>query len=57
MFKHYFALIDGVAIYPIISMILFLTFFVSLLIWVFSLSKKYVHKMENMPLELDSDET
>jgi len=53
MFKHYFELIKDVEIYPIISLIIFVAFFVGLTIWVISTKKTYVDKMKNMPLEED----
>lgn len=51
MFKHYLARVQDVEIYPIISIIIFFTFFVGLLWWVFRSDKKYINKMSNLPLE------
>jgi len=53
MFKHYFEQIEGIEIYPIISLIIFLTFFIGLLIWVFKVDKKYIKKMKELPLDGD----
>lgn len=47
--------IAGIEIYPLISLGIFFVFFVSLLIFVVKLSKKYVNVMESLPLENDSD--
>ena len=47
--------IAGIEIYPLISLGIFFAFFVSLLIFVVKLSKKYVNVMESLPLENDSD--
>ena len=55
MFKHYFERIQDVEIYPIISLVIFLGFFISLLIWVTNANKKYIHKMKNLPLDLDPE--
>jgi hypothetical protein len=55
MFKHYFELIDNVAIYPIISLIIFLVFFASLMVWVFSLKRSFIKEMKDMPLDLDKE--
>lgn len=55
MFKHYFELIEGVAIYPIISLTLFFLVFTSMLVWASRISKKYVENMSQMPLESDED--
>ena len=47
--------IAGIEIYPLISLGIFFLFFVSLLVFVVKLSKKYVNVMESLPLENDSD--
>lgn len=52
MFKHYFERIaDQVAIYPIISLSIFVAFFVGLLFWVFTADKNYISQQSNLPLE------
>jgi hypothetical protein len=51
MFKHYFELIDGVANYPIFSLLVFFVFFVALGIWVFTMKKEVVEKIRRIPLE------
>jgi Ca2+/Na+ antiporter len=43
--------IDGVSVYPIISLIVFVLFFAIILIWMFKVDKNYIKKMENLPLE------
>ncbi|MDX2302926.1 MAG: cytochrome C oxidase Cbb3 [Microscillaceae bacterium] len=55
MFKHYFERIQDVEIYPIISLVIFFGFFISLLIWVSVANKKYIHTMKNLPLDLDTE--
>ncbi len=50
-FSRYFEGIENIEIWPIISLIIFTIFFVVLLYGVFKMDKKYVQKMENMPLE------
>ncbi len=50
-FSRYFEGIENIEIWPIISLIIFIIFFVVLLYGVFKMDKKYVQKMENMPLE------
>ncbi len=42
--------IDGVTIYPIISLIIFFIFFMILFWWVFTSSKSYVKTMSEIPL-------
>lgn len=56
MFKHYFELIKDVEIYPIISLTIFFSFFISLLIWAMKVNKNYIDKMKNLPLEKDHQE-
>lgn len=49
--KHNMETISGVAIYPILSLLIFFLFFVSLGIWVFSYRKEKLHELSNIPLE------
>lgn len=51
MFKHYFEQVNNVEIWPIISLIIFITFFIGLLIWVVKVDKKYINDMSNLPME------
>jgi cbb3-type cytochrome oxidase subunit 3 len=51
---HYLESIEGVAIFPIIGIIIFFSFFVGLLWWVFKLDKRFVKDMSDAPL-LDDD--
>lgn len=51
MFKHYFEKIDGINIYPIISLLIFFIFFVLLFVWVLKADKKYINKMKDLPLD------
>ncbi len=50
MFKNYLAGIEGVSVFPIISLIIFFSFFVMLGFFVFKADKKYIKHMENLPL-------
>ena len=45
--------IDGVEIYPIISLLIFFVFFAALFWWVITAKKDYIHKVSNIPLDLD----
>ncbi|MBT8263532.1 MAG: CcoQ/FixQ family Cbb3-type cytochrome c oxidase assembly chaperone [Bacteroidia bacterium] len=49
--------IDGVAIYPIISLLIFFVFFLLLFWWVFTAKKKYIEEVSNIPLEEDNTNT
>ena len=51
MHKELLQSIEGVSIYPIISLIVFVVFFAVILIWMFKVDKKYIKKMENLPFE------
>ena len=48
--KPYLESIDGVEIYPIISILIFFTIFLIIGIRVFRMDKKLVQKMRNIPL-------
>ena len=51
MISKYLSSIDGVEIFPIIVLLLFFSIFMGLIIWIIRIDKKYVTKMENMPLD------
>ncbi len=51
MFKEVLESIEGIGIYPIISMIVFLIFFTAIIIWYFKADRKYLNKMKNLPLD------
>lgn len=53
MFKHYFEQIQGVEIWPIISLSIFFIFFTLLLIWVLRANKNWIHKMSQLPISED----
>lgn len=46
--------IDGVAIYPILSFIIFFTFFLLVTYFVIRKDKKYITEVSNLPLEGDN---
>ena len=47
--------IDGVAIYPIISLLIFFIFFVGLFFWVITMKKSHIQEISNLPLENDQN--
>ncbi len=53
MFKEVLQSIEGIGIYPIISMVVFVIFFVAVIIWYFKADKIYLNKMKNLPLDND----
>ena len=49
--KNHMETIDGVANYPMISLMIFFVFFVLLFWWVFTASKEHVKEMGELPLD------
>jgi cytochrome c oxidase cbb3-type subunit 4 len=47
--------IDGVEVYPIVSLLVFFIFFVVLGFYVFKMSKKHVSEMKQVPLDDSND--
>lgn len=47
--------IDGVEVYPIVSLLVFFIFFVVLGWYVFTMNKKHIEKMKQVPLEKDHE--
>lgn len=45
--------IDGIEIYPLISLVIFVTFFIGLGWYVFKMKKSDIKEMSNIPLEDD----
>ena len=48
--KHNMETIEGVAIYPILSLLIFFFFFVGLGMWVFSYKKEKINELSQIPL-------
>jgi cytochrome c oxidase cbb3-type subunit IV len=55
MYKEILRSIENIEIYPIISLLIFVTFFVGMFIWVVRVPKSYVNYMESLPM--DENET
>ncbi|SHJ66880.1 cytochrome C oxidase subunit IV [Pseudozobellia thermophila] len=49
--KSHMESIDGVATYPMLSLLIFFVFFILLFWWVFTASKKHVQEMSELPLD------
>jgi len=49
--KDHMASIDGIEIYPIMSLSIFFVFFVALFWWVFTAKKEYIKEVSEFPLE------
>lgn len=52
--SHYLQSIDGISIYPIISLIIFLGLFIGISIWALNIDKKDIQSMSHMPLDDDN---
>ncbi|MEL0651288.1 MULTISPECIES: CcoQ/FixQ family Cbb3-type cytochrome c oxidase assembly chaperone [unclassified Algibacter] len=55
--KYHMESIDGIEIYPIMSLVIFFTFFVLLFWWVITAKKDYIQNVSNLPLETQNDDT
>lgn len=51
MFSEYLEKIENIGIYPAIALVIFFVLFIILVIWVFRMDKRYIHKMKNLPLD------
>ena len=56
MYKNVLQTIDNIAIWPVISFVIFFLFFLCLLWWVFTTDKKFIQQMKSMPLDGIADE-
>ena len=50
-FSTYLEKISGVSIYPLISLSLFVVFFLAVIYWMYRLDSKEIEYIENLPLE------
>ena len=55
MFSQNLSSIDGVSIFPIISLVLFFVIFSGILFWVLKKDKSYMEKLANIPLQENND--
>lgn len=55
MFSQNLSSIDGVSIFPIISLVLFFVMFSGVLFWVLKKDKSYMEKLANIPLQENND--
>jgi cytochrome c oxidase cbb3-type subunit IV len=53
MFRNIFSHIQGIEIYPILTLLFFFAFFTSMLFMVIKLDRKFVSYMGSLPLEND----
>lgn len=55
MYKEILRNIDNIAIWPVISFVIFFTFFIMLLWYVFTADKNFINEMSEKPLHDGSD--
>lgn len=55
MFQNILTHIESISVYPIVSLAIFLSFFVGVLFWAFGMKKEYIREMEQMPLLHDDE--
>jgi len=55
MYKNVLQAIDNIAIWPVVSFVIFFIFFIVLLWWVFSTDKRFIDKMKSLPLDNNQD--
>ena len=53
MFKEVLQSIEGIEFFTIVSMIIFILFFIGMTIWLFKVDKKYIKQMSELPLKED----
>lgn len=53
--KHNLTSIDGVSIYPIISLLIFFLFFAIMITWVYRMRKTEVDELSNIPFEKEEN--
>lgn len=53
--KHNLTSIDGVSIYPIISLLIFFLFFAVMITWVYRMRKIEVDELSNIPFEKEEN--
>jgi Ca2+/Na+ antiporter len=55
LIKELLRSVEGVSVYPIISLIVFVLFFVIILVWMLKVDNNYIKKMENLPFEKEEE--
>ena len=55
--KHNMETISGIGIFPILSLLIFFIFFVSLYFWVYTYKKDKIAEMSNLPFSGDDNDS
>lgn len=51
MYKNILQSIDNIAIWPVVSFVIFFTFFICLVWWAFSVDKSFINQMKQLPID------
>lgn len=51
MYRQILESIDGIGIYPVISLIIFISFFAAMVIWLLKADNSYLRRMGSLPLD------
>jgi len=51
MYKDVLRSIEGIGLYPIISLVIFMLFFTTVFLWMFRIRKEHADHMSALPLE------
>jgi len=51
MYRQVLESIEGIGIYPVISLVIFLGFFIGLVVWLVKVDKDYLDRMGRLPLD------
>lgn len=55
MYKNILQQIDNIAVWPVISFVIFFLFFLCLLWWVFTTDKNFIDYMKRLPIQEGSE--
>ncbi|MCS7072956.1 MAG: CcoQ/FixQ family Cbb3-type cytochrome c oxidase assembly chaperone [Bacteroidia bacterium] len=55
MFRQHLENVTGLSIYPMISLLVFVAFFIAVTVWVIGVKKSYLKEMEELPLKPDQE--
>lgn len=57
MYKEVLRSIENVEVFPVISLVIFVLFFVSIAIWAMRVPKDYIDHMSSLPMDDDHELT
>ncbi|HWA35234.1 MAG TPA: hypothetical protein VG737_13935 [Cyclobacteriaceae bacterium] len=57
MYKNVLQSIDNIAIWPVISFVIFFVFFLCLVWWALAVDKKFIAAMKMLPLDEETNST